>query len=126
MITRIDHLVLTVRSIEVTCEFYSRALGSEVITFGQGRKALAIGQQKINLHEVGKEFEPKALSPTPGSGDFCLITDTPVNEVYEHLRLLNIAIEDGPVARTGAMGPIRSIYFRDPDGNLIEISNYPN
>src|SRR5215207_1264784 len=80
MITRIDHLVLTVRSIEVTCEFYSRALGSEVITFGQGRKALAIGQQKINLHEVGKEFEPKALSPTPGSGDFCLITDTPVNE----------------------------------------------
>jgi catechol 2,3-dioxygenase-like lactoylglutathione lyase family enzyme len=124
MISRLDHFVLTVRSIEATCAFYNRALGFEVVTFGQGRKALAFGQQKINLHEVGNEFDPKALNPTPGSSDFCLVTDTPVDEVCDRLRSLNIVVEDGPVARTGATGPILSIYFRDPDGNLVEVSNY--
>ena len=120
---RIDHFVLTVASIEGSCEFYSRALGMEVITFGEGRKALAFGQQKINLHQAGAEFLPKAARPTPGSGDFCFITATPLEDVMAHLKSQEIAIEEGPVARTGATGPIRSIYLRDPDGNLLEISN---
>ncbi|CDL78523.1 unnamed protein product [Brucella canis str. Oliveri] len=96
----------------------------EVVTFAGGRKALSFGQHKINLHQAGSEFLPKAASPTRGSGDFCLISSIPLDEVIAHLETENIAIEDGPVARTGAMGPIRSIYFRDPDGNLVEISEY--
>jgi catechol 2,3-dioxygenase-like lactoylglutathione lyase family enzyme len=124
MIDRIDHFVLTVRSVDATCDFYSRALGMRVVDFADGRKALAFGAQKINLHEAGREFEPKAERPTPGSGDFCLISSTPVDTMAEHLRGLGIEIEEGPVARTGATGPILSIYFRDPDGNLVEVSNY--
>lgn len=120
---RIDHFVLTVASVESTCAFYRRALGMEVITFGEGRKALVFGTQKINLHQAGAEFLPKADKPTPGSGDFCLIAATPLEEVMAHLKSLEIPIEEGPVARTGASGPIRSIYLRDPDGNLLEISN---
>lgn len=122
-IDRIDHFVLTVASIEATCEFYASALGMEVITFGEGRKALVFGEQKINLHQAGAEFLPKAATPTPGSGDFCLITSTPLEEVIAHLKSCEVAVEEGPVARTGASGPIRSIYLRDPDGNLLEISN---
>lgn len=122
-IDRIDHLVLTVRDIKVTCDFYSRVLGMEVVRFGNGRTALRFGRQKINLHEVGKEFEPKALNPTPGSGDLCLITDLPLRQVIGHLQECGVNIVEGPVRRTGALGPIDSVYVRDPDGNLIEISN---
>lgn len=123
LIARIDHFVLTVASIDATCAFYSRVLGMETVTFAGGRKALAFGQQKINLHEVGREFEPKAQRPTNGSGDFCLISDTPLDAIIAHLKAQDVAIELGPVDRTGAMGPLRSVYFRDPDGNLVEVSN---
>ena len=123
-IDRIDHLVLTVQNIEVTCEFYARVLGMEVVTFGNNRKALQFGRQKINLHERGKEFDPKAVNPTPGSGDLCFITDLALREVMEHIRSCGVEIIEGPVRRTGAVGPIESIYLRDPDGNLIEVSNY--
>jgi catechol 2,3-dioxygenase-like lactoylglutathione lyase family enzyme len=118
----LDHLVLTVQSIEATCAFYASVLGMEVITFGEGRKALTFGSQKINLHERGKEFEPKAGHPTPGSADLCFLTDAPLPEVIEHLNSLGVAILEGPVARKGAVGPLRSVYFRDPDANLIEVS----
>ncbi len=124
LIDRLDHFVLTVADIDATCAFYERALGMTVVTFGSGRKALAFGRQKINLHQAGREFEPKALRPTPGSGDFCLIAKTPLDAVVTHLVACGVAIEEGPVERTGATGPIRSIYLRDPDRNLIEIANY--
>ncbi|MFZ5594083.1 MAG: VOC family protein [Pseudomonadota bacterium] len=125
-IDRLDHLALTVRDIAASCDFYSRVLGMEVVTFGNGRKALAFGGQKINLHEAGKEFEPKASRPTPGSADLCFITREPLTSVMAHLDSHNITIIDGPVPRTGATGAIISVYLRDPDGNLIEISNYNN
>ena len=123
-IEHVDHFVLTVASIDIACDFYTSVLGMEVQTFGAGRKALKFGEQKINLHEVGKEFEPKAKIPKAGSGDFCLIAATPLDEVITHLKHLNVLIEAGPVARTGATGQIRSVYFRDPDGNLVEVANY--
>ncbi|MBD3883642.1 VOC family protein [Phormidium tenue FACHB-886] len=121
---RLDHLVLTVRDLQTTCEFYSRVLGMSVITFGENRKALQFGQQKLNLHEAGKEFEPKANCPTPGSADLCFITEQPLKQVVAHLRSYGVEIEAGIVQRTGAMGAIASLYIRDPDGNLLEISNY--
>lgn len=123
-ISKLDHLVLTVKNIDKTCEFYNQVLGMEVITFGGGRKALHFGEQKINLHEVGKEFEPKAKSPMSGTADLCFITDVPMLELINHLDSYGAPIEEGPVKRTGALGSITSIYTRDPDGNLIEISNY--
>jgi catechol 2,3-dioxygenase-like lactoylglutathione lyase family enzyme len=123
-IDRLDHLVLTVLSIDATCDFYSRVLGMKIVTFGEGRKALQFGRQKINLHERGKEFEPKALHPTAGSGDLCFITQVPLPQVLDHIRACGAEILEGPVRRTGAMGPIESVYIRDPDGNLIEVSNY--
>lgn len=123
-IKNIDHFVLTVASIEATCAFYEKILGMKVEVFGEGRKALAFGNQKINLHEMGKEFEPKANKPTSGSADFCLITEKPITEVVQHLKTCDVKIEDGPVARTGARGAITSVYFRDPDANLIEVSTY--
>jgi catechol 2,3-dioxygenase-like lactoylglutathione lyase family enzyme len=123
-VDRIDHLVLTVKNIETSCEFYSRVLGIEVVTFGNNRQALQFGEQKINLHEFGREFEPKASHPTPGSGDICLITSLPIEQVVNHIMSCNVEILDGPVTRTGAKGEIKSIYLRDPDGNLIEVSNY--
>ncbi|XP_059833152.1 glyoxalase domain-containing protein 5 isoform X1 [Hypanus sabinus] len=168
-----DHLVLTVKSIENTVMFYSQTLGMQVVTFKRksadvgnpsntykmleelswpssiygkecsrcfgprrfirteekkfqqgNRKALSFGNQKFNLHEIGKEFEPKAHKPTAGSIDLCLITDTPISKVIEHLKVCGVNIEEGPVERTGAVGPITSIYFRDPDNNLVEVSNY--
>ena len=122
-VDRIDHLVLTVRDIEATCDFYTRVLGMQVVTFGNGRRAVQFGEQKINLHEVGKEFEPKAMKPTPGSGDICFITQVPLYEVIEHMRLQGVEIVEGPVKRTGAVGPIESVYMRDPDGNLVEVGN---
>jgi len=123
-IDRLDHLVLTVRDVDATCSFYVRVLGMQIVTFGEARKALAFGRQKINLHQAGREFEPKAALPTPGSADLCLITDVPLDEVIAHLTACGVAVVEGPVMRTGATGPIRSVYFRDPDGNLIEVSNY--
>jgi catechol 2,3-dioxygenase-like lactoylglutathione lyase family enzyme len=123
-IERLDHLVLTVKSIPATCDFYSRVMGMEVVAFANGRKALAFGSQKINLHEAGKEVDPKAHRPTPGSADLCFITAVPAAEVVERLRQHLVEILEGPVERTGALGPIVSVYFRDPDSNLIEVSNY--
>jgi catechol 2,3-dioxygenase-like lactoylglutathione lyase family enzyme len=122
-IDALDHLVLTVADVEAACAFYVRVLGMEVVTFADGRKALAFGRQKINLHPHGREFEPKAARPTPGSGDLCFLTSTPIAEVASHLAAEGVRIIDGPVRRTGATGPILSLYFRDPDGNLIEVSN---
>ncbi|KGL89851.1 Glyoxalase domain-containing protein 5, partial [Charadrius vociferus] len=123
-IQRLDHLVLTVKSIEDTVAFYSKVLGMEVVTFKGNRKALRFGNQKFNLHEAGKEFEPKARWPVPGSADICLITQVPLDQLLDHLKACGVIIEEGPVARTGAVGPITSIYFRDPDENLIEVSRY--
>lgn len=125
-ISQIDHLVLTVKDIEVSCVFYTTVLGMEEISFGQGRKAVAFGDQKINFHQVGKELEPKALQPTPGSGDLCFITKTTLSEVIRHLQTCKVAIIEGPVERSGATGTISSIYIRDPDQNLIEIAEYVN
>jgi catechol 2,3-dioxygenase-like lactoylglutathione lyase family enzyme len=123
-INRLDHFVLTVASIEATCDFYSRVLGMEVRTFAEGRKSLHFGVSKINLHQSGSEFEPKAAKPMPGSADVCLIADTPMEQVVAHLRECGVTIIEGLVRRTGATGTIDSVYFRDPDGNLIEVSNY--
>jgi catechol 2,3-dioxygenase-like lactoylglutathione lyase family enzyme len=125
-IQRIDHLVLTVRDIQLTCEFYTRVLDLQVVTFGGSRKALQFGQQKINLHELGKEFEPKSTHPTPGSADICFITSTPLLQARQHIISCGVEIIEGVVTRTGALGKIDSIYLYDPDGNLIEISNYRN
>lgn len=122
-IQSLDHLVLTVASVEATCSFYARVLGMEVIEFGQGRRALRFGDQKINLHQAGQEFEPKAQHPTPGSADLCLIAATPVASVISHLKACGVPVLEGPVRRTGARQAIVSVYFRDPDGNLIEVSN---
>jgi len=123
-VDRIDHIVMTVKSIDATCAFYERVLGMQRVTFAGGRYALAFGRQKINLHESGREFEPKAHVAAPGTLDVCLITTTPLADVIEHLARCDVAIIEGPVSKTGASGPIRSVYFRDPDDNLIEVSNY--
>jgi catechol 2,3-dioxygenase-like lactoylglutathione lyase family enzyme len=123
-IDRIDHVVMTVRDLDATCDFYARVLGMRAVTFAGGRKALAFGRQKINLHVAGREFEPKADHPVPGSLDLCLITTVPLDEVIAHLGACGVPILEGPVDKTGASGPIRSVYFRDPDRNLIEVSNY--
>ena len=119
---QLDHLVLTVADIEATCRFYTEVLGMEAVTFGADRQALRFGQQKINLHAAGREFEPKALRPTPGSADLCFLSERPLSAVIEHLKACDIVIEQGPITRTGATGPIESVYIRDPDGNLIEIA----
>jgi len=118
----LDHLVLTVADIGRTRDFYERVLGMEPVVFGEGRHALAFGAQKINLHEAGQEFEPKASVLTPGSADLCFLTNASVAEVVEHLEANSVEIIEGPVRRTGATGPIMSVYFRDPDGNLLEVS----
>jgi catechol 2,3-dioxygenase-like lactoylglutathione lyase family enzyme len=122
-ILSLDHLVLTVVDIEATRDFYARVLGMEEIGFGGGRRALAFGEQKINLHQQGAEFEPKALRPTPGAADLCLLTETPLAEVIRLLGNCDVTILEGPVERKGATGPIRSVYVRDPDGNLVEVAN---
>lgn len=123
-ISKIDHLVLTVASISVTCDFYERILGMTAIEFADNRKALTFGHYKINLHQLNNEFEPKAKLPTPGSADLCLITDSTQQEILAHLNTENIEIEQGPVQRSGANGSITSFYIRDPDENLIEIATY--
>jgi catechol 2,3-dioxygenase-like lactoylglutathione lyase family enzyme len=121
---RIDHLVLTVQSIKASCAFYTKVLGMKVVAFQGGRKAVVFGNQKINLHESGKEFAPKALRPIPGSADLCFVTRDPLTKIISHLDDCGVKIIEGPVKRTGAMGPITSIYIRDPDQNLIEIAVY--
>ena len=124
IITGLDHIVLTVADMERTCDFYRKVLELEVTVFEDGRRALAFGQQKINLHQAGAEIKPNAASAAPGTGDLCFVTDTPIDEVAEALALFLVDIVHGPVAQNGARGPMRSIYFRDPDGNLIEVANY--
>lgn len=126
VIDRIDHFVLTVRDLEASLRFYERVLGARIVPppGGRGPTAVAFGRQKINLHVTGKEFEPKATHPTVGAGDFCLITEQPVESVIAHLKACGVAIEVGPVPRFGALGKMTSVYFRDPDGNLVEVATY--
>lgn len=125
-IKRIDHFVLRVADVEATCDFYERVLGMEVISFGgsRKRKALRFGQHKINLHPANSDWHPRARDPHPGGEDFCLITETPMAAVVAHLEACDVEIEVDPSERSGALGPIHSVYFRDPDGNLVEVSNY--
>ena len=123
-IERLDHLVLTVADIESTCEFYIRVLGMEVVRFGEGRTALRFGQQKINLHPADNIPGLVADKPTPGSADLCFITPLPLAKVTAHLEACGVAIVAGPGSRAGAVGTIQSVYIRDPDLNLVEISNY--
>jgi catechol 2,3-dioxygenase-like lactoylglutathione lyase family enzyme len=123
-ITRIDHIVLTVADIEATVEFYCQALNMKKEVFENDRVALRFGEQKINLHQAGREFEPKAKNPRPGSADLCFITASSLDEAMAEIRALGIPIEEGPVDRIGAAGSMRSFYFRDPDGNLIEVAQY--
>ena len=124
MIDRIDHIVLTCFDLDRTIDFYSRVLGMEPVTFAGGRRGLAFGRQKLNLHQAGREYEPKALRPAPGAIDLCFIAATPLGQVIESLKAEKVAIIQGPVAKTGALGSMQSVYFRDPDGNLVEVSNY--
>ncbi len=123
-IKSIDHIVLTVRDIQTTVDFYQATLGMAVETLGGDRIALKFGSQKINMHQHGNEVEPKAESPTPGSGDLCFVTETPLDKAIAHVQDLGVEIIEGPVQRTGAQGPIVSFYFRDPDLNLIEVASY--
>ena len=124
-IKHLDHIVLTVRNVETTCHFYQKVLGMQVESFGkQGHKALHFGHHSIKLHQLGQELTPHAKFPTPGAADICLITDSDIDEVITHIKLYGVEIEQGPVRRTGAQGEIISVYFRDPDANLIEVSNY--
>ncbi|HZQ60344.1 MAG TPA: VOC family protein [Casimicrobiaceae bacterium] len=130
-VQRIDHFVITCRDIAATLRFYTEVLGMKEVTFGNGRKALAFGRQKINLHPVGQLADPVlkhvaaiAAHPTPGSADVCFVVGEPLDAVIAHLGACGVPIEEGPVVRTGAVGPIHSLYVRDPDGNLIELSNY--
>ncbi len=128
---RIDHVVLTCRDVAATIRFYTEVLGMREVTFGAGRKALAFGRQKINLHPTGQAAQGAtgsvaavAARPTPGSADLCLIVAESVTAVIAHLAACGVPVEEGPVTRTGALGPIESVYIRDPDGNLIELARY--
>ncbi|MEA2287973.1 MAG: hypothetical protein QOJ21_4016 [Solirubrobacteraceae bacterium] len=123
-VDRLDHLVLTVADIPATIAFYADVLGMRRVTFGDGRHALAFGEQKINLHEAGHEFEPKAAHPVPGSADICLVAGGALAGVIADLERAGVTIEEGPVPRTGATGPMESVYVRDPDENLVELSVY--
>jgi catechol 2,3-dioxygenase-like lactoylglutathione lyase family enzyme len=123
-IDSIDHVVFTVKDINATCDFYTKVLGMEVVTFGEGRKALAFGSQKINLQQLGRESTLVADTPTSGSADICFVTSVPVSEVIAHLNSCGVRLVGGPVERNGARGMMMSVYFRDPDLNLVEVSNY--
>jgi catechol 2,3-dioxygenase-like lactoylglutathione lyase family enzyme len=124
VLERLDHLVLTVGDIEESCRFYQRVLGMRPERFGEDRHALHFGRQKINLHPWPSPIEPKAATPEPGTADLCLVATTPLEAVVAHLRDCGVTIEVGPCATVGAEGAMRSVYFRDPDSNLIEVSNY--
>ncbi len=124
-IERLDHLVLTVKDLDATHEFYSAVLGMEVVTFGEGRTALRFGRQKINLHLAGSELLLRAAQPVPGSADLCFVSETPMEDVVAHLRARGVEIVEGPGRRTGARKLLESVYIRDPDQNLLEISNEP-
>ncbi|MCL1090973.1 VOC family protein [Shewanella profunda] len=123
-VTRLDHLVLTVKNIDVSIDFYQTVLGMKKVIFGNGRIALSFGDQKINLHQAGAEFEPKAALATPGSADLCFVVSHNIEEAVAHLNALHIEIIEGPILRTGATGRINSVYIRDPDCNLLELSEY--
>jgi catechol 2,3-dioxygenase-like lactoylglutathione lyase family enzyme len=123
-IDSIDHVVFTVKDINATCDFYTKVLGMEVVTFGEGRKALAFGLQKVNLQQLGRESTLVADKPTSGSADICFVTSVPVSEVIAHLNSCGVRLVGGPVERNGARGMMTSVYFRDPDLNLVEVSNY--
>ena len=122
-INELDHLVLTANDIDKTITFYTEVLGMELVQTDVERKSLRFGNQKINLHKAGQEISPHAKHPLPGTADLCFVTETPMQQVIEHLNSYKITIIDGPAERTGTTGPLLSIYIRDPDGNLIEISN---
>ncbi|WP_424944500.1 VOC family protein [Aliiroseovarius crassostreae] len=126
-VSMLDHLVLTVRDLQATIRFYEDVMGMRAVSFcpadGSTRWALCFGAQKINLHPADGPYDPKAAQPGPGTADLCFLSDRGLEEWQPHLDALEVPIEEGPVRRTGATGPIRSIYLRDPDGNLIEISN---
>ncbi len=122
--SHIDHVVLTVENVDITISWYQRVLGMKAEAYGQGRKCLVFGKQKINLHPKQNDFEPKAAAPTPGSADLCLISTTPLAKVIEHLKVQHVKLEKGPVKRVGVGGLITSVYIRDPDHNLLEISQY--
>jgi catechol 2,3-dioxygenase-like lactoylglutathione lyase family enzyme len=122
-IDHLDHLVLTVQDVQASCDFYAQVLGMQVVTFAGERKALQFGNQKINLHQRGREIVPHAQQATPGSADLCFVTLKPLDEVMAHLQSCHVALLLGPVERDGATGLLRSVYFRDPDGNLLEVSN---
>ena len=122
--SRLDHLVLTVADIPVTVDFYTRIMRMRRVEFAGGRVALVFGRQKINLHQAGREFEPHAGRVQPGSADLCFIVDDEIEDVVAELASQGVDLIEGPVPRTGARGAIESVYFRDPDGNLIEVSNY--
>lgn len=121
-----DHVVLTVQDIDASCEFYAKALGMKIVTFGENRKALSFGSQKINLQQLGRESALRADKPTPGSADVCFITSLSLSDVIAHLNSCGVDLIAGPVERNGARGLMMSLYFRDPDKNLIEVSNYPS
>lgn len=123
-ITGLDHIVLTVRDMERTCDFYRRILGMDVAIFGEDRRALTFGNQKINLHQAGAEITPNARAAAPGTADVCFVTDTPIPDVMATLAEFLVEIEMGPIPQTGARGAMTSVYFRDPDENLIEIARY--
>ncbi|KXF80775.1 VOC family protein [Enterovibrio coralii] len=123
-ISHLDHFVLTVADIDATVNFYESVMGMKKLVFGEGRVALSFGQQKINLHQHHNEFKPHAMHVQPGSADLCFIADSSIEEIERQLLEKGVEIEEGLVSRTGAQGPIVSLYFRDPDGNLIEVSNY--
>jgi catechol 2,3-dioxygenase-like lactoylglutathione lyase family enzyme len=123
-LTGLDHLVLTVADLDRTVDFYVRVLGMRPVVFEDGRRAVSFGTSKINLHQAGHELSPRAARATPGSADLCLVASTPIEAVAAHLSREGVPIEEGPVPRTGALGEMTSVYFRDPDGNLIEVSNY--
>lgn len=122
MISHIDHLVLTVKNIEKTIAFYSTVLGMREITFGDNRKALQFGNQKINLHNAEQPIAPHAYRPTPGSADICFITDLSMTQIIDQLNTHKIKIIQGPIERMGAITQLISVYFQDPDKNLIELS----
>ena len=123
MISHIDHIVLTVADIERSVAFYARVLGMQAVSFGNGRRALQFGQQKINLQTLG--MEPRNHAAV-GAGDVCLITDWPTERVLARLAAEGVPVLEGPATKSGAQGPIESVYFNDPDGHLIEVSRYPD